>query len=435
MNVLLTGCRSYTALDLARRFRACGWNVFAADSVKFPVCRGSRAVKKLFHVPSPREGYREFIDALSAVIRVEGIDVLLPTSEEIFYIAHSREELARYCRVFCDDFEVLKSLHNKWTFSLRTEGMSVKTPATKLLTSTDRLAELGDPSAFVFKPVYSRFASEALLAPSRFPEGFAPSLERPWIAQRYVRGRELCSYHLAADGEITASGSYEPLYRLGQASGYYFKPVQREKIDSFAAELVRKLDFTGHVAFDYIEEEDGTLHVLECNPRATSGLHLAGTAGLMRPFGRMGEGVPETSAKKFFGEGAALGAVDCGREPGELSTDHAPNNRPAGLAGQVRPASPVTLKPAETPRMIGYAMLGNPFYHGFRPAGIRRWFSDFHKGRDVLFSREDPWVPLLHAGSLAETVFDSLRKRTAFKDAATADIEWDGEDLNGGPDA
>ncbi|SEF67118.1 ATP-dependent carboxylate-amine ligase [Paenibacillus sp. UNC499MF] len=432
MNVLLTGCRSYTALDLARRFRACGWNVFAADSVKFPVCRGSRAVKKFFHIPSPREGYREFIDALSAVIRTAGIDLLLPTSEEIFYIAHGREELARYCRVFCDDFDVLKSLHNKWTFSLHTEGKSVKTPATKLLTSAARLEELGDPSAFAFKPVYSRFASEALLAPSRLPAGFAPSVERPWIAQRYVRGRELCSYHLAADGKITASGSYEPLYRLGQASGYYFKPVHREKIDSFAAELVRKLDFTGHVAFDYIEEKDGTLHVLECNPRATSGLHLAGTAGLMKPFGGMREAVPETTAEKFLEEGAAPGAVYCGWKPGELSSHHAPDNRPAGSAGRAspsNPANPANPESAEAPRMIGYAMLGNPFYHGFGLSGIARWLSDFRSGRDVLFSREDPWVPLLHGGSLAETVFDSLRKRVAFKDAATADIEWDGEDL------
>ncbi|MGX4586276.1 ATP-dependent carboxylate-amine ligase [Paenibacillus chitinolyticus] len=428
MNVLLTGCRSYTALDLARRFRDSGWNVFAADSVKFPVCRGSRAVKEFFHVPSPREGYREFIAALTAIIRSAGIDLLLPTSEEIFYIAHGREELSRYCRVFCDDFDVLNSLHNKWTFSGLTEGMSASTPETKLLTSAAQLKELGDPSAFAFKPVYSRFASEALLAPSRLPEGFAPSTDRPWIAQRYIRGLELCSYHLAVDGEIAAYGSYEPSYRLGQASGYYFKPVHREKIDRFAAELVRKLDFTGHVAFDYIEEKDGTLHVLECNPRATSGLHLAGTAGLMKPFGAGGERLPEVTGEKLSAGGrtplenpAAIrirsGTPETPETPGTPGTPGTPET----------PGNPA---PAEAPSMIGYAMLANPFYHGFNPSGIGRWFNDFRHGRDVLFSRQDPWVPLLHAGSLAETVFDSLRRRIPFKDAATADIEWDGEALN-----
>ncbi|MEY9094118.1 ATP-dependent carboxylate-amine ligase [Paenibacillus sp. RC84] len=418
MNVLLTGCRSYAALDLARRFRDSGWNVYAADSVKFPVCRGSRAIKEFFHVPSPREGYREFIAALAAIIRSAGIDLLLPTSEEIFYIAHGREELARYCRVFCDDFEVLNSLHNKWNFSGLTEGMSAQTPETKLLISAAQLKELGDPSAFAFKPVYSRFASEALLAPSRLPEGFAPSAHRPWIAQRYIRGRELCSYHLAVDGEIAAYGSYEPLYRLGQASGYYFKPVHREKIDRFAAELVRKLDFTGHVAFDYIEDKDGTLHVLECNPRATSGLHLADTAGLMKPFGRRGERLSEvTEGKLFAGSRTSL------ENPAAIRISL------GSLGSPGSPGSPECPKPAEAPPMIGYAMLANPFYHGFSPSGIGRWFHDFRHGRDVLFSRQDPWVPLLHAGSLAETVFDSLRRRIPFKDAATADIEWDGEAL------
>ncbi|WP_405082770.1 ATP-dependent carboxylate-amine ligase [Paenibacillus chitinolyticus] len=413
MNVLLTGCRSYTALDLARRFRDSGWNVFAADSVKFPVCRGSRAVKEFFHVPSPREGYREFIAALAAVIRSAGIDLLLPTSEEIFYIAHGREKLARYCRVFCDDFEVLKSLHNKWTFSGLTEGMSAQTPETQLLTSAVQLNELGDPSAFAFKPVYSRFASEALLAPSRLPEGFEPSADRPWIAQRYIRGRELCSYHLAVDGEIAAYGSYEPLYRLGRASGYYFKPVHREKIDRFAAELVRKLDFTGHVAFDYIEDKDGTLHVLECNPRATSGLHLADTAELMKPFGPRGERLSEVTGGKHFAVGRT------------------PLENPAGIRISTgSTGSTGSAEHAEARPMIGYAMLANPFYHGFNPSGIGRWFNDFRHGRDMLFSRQDPWVPLLHAGSLAETVFDSLRRRISIKDAATADIEWDGEALN-----
>ncbi|GKS09683.1 hypothetical protein YDYSY3_06830 [Paenibacillus chitinolyticus] len=419
MNVLLTGCRSYTALDLARRFRDSGWNVFAADSVKFPVCRGSRAVKELFHVPSPREGCREFIAALAAIIRSAGIDLLLPTSEEIFYIAHEREELSRYCRVFCDDFEVLNSLHNKWTFSGLTEGMSARTPETKLLTSAAQLKELGDPSAFAFKPVYSRFASEALLAPSRLPEGFAPSADRPWIAQRYIRGLELCSYHLAVDGEIAAYGSYEPSYRLGQASGYYFKPIHREKIDRFAAELVRKLDFTGHVAFDYIEEKDGTLHVLECNPRATSGLHLAGTAGLMKLFGAGGERLPEVTGEKL-----SAGGRTSSENPAAIRIS------PGNPGISVNPRNPGIPAPAEAPPMIGYAMLANPFYHGFNPSGIGRWFNDFRHGRDVLFSRQDPWVPLLHAGSLAETVFDSLRRRIPFKDAATADIEWDGEALN-----
>ncbi|MFE4569541.1 ATP-grasp domain-containing protein [Paenibacillus chitinolyticus] len=431
MNVLLTGCRSYTALDLARRFRDSGWNVFAADSVKFPVCRGSRAVKEFFHVPSPREGCREFIAALAAIIRSAGIDLLLPTSEEIFYIAHGRKELSRYCRVFCDDFEVLDSLHNKWAFSGLTEGMSARTPETKLLTSAAQLKELGDPSAFAFKPVYSRFASEVLLAPSRLPEGFAPSPDRPWIAQRYILGLELCSYHLAVDGEIAAYGSYEPSYRLGQASGYYFKPVHREKIDRFAAELVRKLDFTGHVAFDYIEEKDGTLHVLECNPRATSGLHLAGTAGLMKPFGAGGERLPEATGGKLSAGGRTPlenpAAIRISRGSSRSSGDPG-NPGSSGSSGPQRNArNPV---PAETPPMIGYAMLANPFYHGFNPSGVGRWFNDFRHGRDVLFSRQDPWVPLLHAGSLAETAFDSLRRRIPFKDAATADIEWDGEALN-----
>ncbi|MVP01155.1 ATP-grasp domain-containing protein [Paenibacillus lutrae] len=395
MRVLITGARSYTALDMARRLQLGGCSVYAADCVRYPVSAGSRALTRCFYLSSPREDLQGFIRGLQAVIRRERIQLLLPSSEEILYLAPFLEELEADCRVFCAPFEQLKMLHNKWTFSQLTEECLIQTPETVLMRTPEDMAGLRLPAgSYVFKPVYSRFASRTVIAPERFPAGVKPSEEDPWIAQKYVRGRELCSYHLAVDGVIAAQSCYEPVYRLGKASGYYFEPVQHPRISSFAAELVRKLNFTGHISFDFIEEESGHLFVLECNPRSTSGLHLVSRRDFVKP------------VLEF---GLARASID-GIEP---LTDARLEEKTGGSATSAKP------------RMIAYAMLGNPFYHGLR--GVKRWLRDYGRAEDVLWDRADPWVIPYHVLSLAETVYDSLTRRISFKDAATANIEWDGE--------
>ncbi|WP_068774831.1 ATP-grasp domain-containing protein [Paenibacillus sp. FJAT-26967] len=395
MRVLLTGARSYTALDMARRLQLGGCSVYAADCVRFPVSAGSRALKGFFYLTSPREDLRGFIRGLQEVIRRERIQLLLPSSEEILYLAPFLEELEADCRVFCAPFEQLKMLHNKWTFSQLTSDCLIQTPETVLMLTPEDMSGLKLPaSSYVFKPVYSRFASRTVIAPAGLPHTVNPSPEDPWIAQKYVHGRELCSYHLAVDRVIAAESCYEPVYRLGKASGYYFEPVQHPRISNFAAELVRKLDFTGHISFDFIEEESGNVFVLECNPRSTSGLHLVSRHDFVKPL------LEFVRARASFD----------GDEP---LTD-------ARLEGRTARSAP-----SAKPRMIAYAMLGNPFYHGLR--GMKCWLRDYGRAGDVLWDRTDPWVIPYHVLSLVETVYDSLTRRISFKNAATANIEWDGE--------
>jgi len=47
----------------------------------------------------------------------------------------------------------------------------------------------------------------------------------------------------------------------------------REDLKEFAMAVVKRLNFTGQIAFDFISGEEGTF-VIECNPRATSGVFL-----------------------------------------------------------------------------------------------------------------------------------------------------------------
>ena len=89
-------------------------------------------------------------------------------------------------------------------------------PETWRLESRDDLARLELPSTqFVFKPVFSRFTAYTLVCPQPAAlAGLNPTPVRPWLAQRFVSGRERCSYLVTAKGQIRAHAVYEPRWRV-----------------------------------------------------------------------------------------------------------------------------------------------------------------------------------------------------------------------------
>jgi len=53
-----------------------------------------------------------------------------------------------------------------------------------------------------------------------------------------------------------------------------FRSIAHKKILKWVENFVQKTNFTGHLAFDFIELDDGRLFAIECNPRTTSGICL-----------------------------------------------------------------------------------------------------------------------------------------------------------------
>ncbi len=380
--VLVTGVRAPIALDLARQFFTAGFDVYAADSVRMPPCRVSRHVCHTFVVSEPRRDPRAFVDDLARIIAQHQIELLLPTCEEIFYLSRFRDHLPSDCLLFCAGFEMLASLHNKFQFIKLAEPCQVRVPKTLLLEETAQLDPfLSRVEDWVFKPVYSRFASFTLVGgPLAKVRALQPSLAVPWVAQQLIRGRELCTYSVALEGTLHAHACYHPRYRLKQSSGVYFEPLQHQAVEDFVRSFVARYRFTGQIGFDLIETEQQELYVLECNPRATSGAHLFAMDGMVALV----------------------------------------------LAG----SPPKTLVQQDgIPRMLAPVMLGYNLPKILMGGGRRQFFRDFKRAKQAGHTRLDPLPSYYQFGALFEVVGRSLKRRISLKDAATADIEWNGEPL------
>ncbi|AZK45156.1 hypothetical protein EIM92_02215 [Paenibacillus lentus] len=406
--ILLTGGRAPATLDLARQLAAAGHQVYMAESCPAHLCVHSRAIVRNYDVPKPNEDPDGYISALQEIILQEKIDGLIPTCEEIFFVARGLERLSQHCLVFTDSLNKLRRLHSKWDFIGRAREFGLLAPTTSLLTSQEDVkAALAVPGKWVFKPVYSRFGAKVFVVQTRAASTVAKgernkepdkaeipdetevlekmkhlSPQQPWVAQQFMEGTAYCSYSIAKQGKLTAHAVYPVRFTAGPGACISFEAVHHPDIDRWVEHFVSAEQFTGQISFDFIVTDDGQVYPIECNPRATSGLHL------FRAEDRIDQA--------FFHH--------------EEGAEQIITPRPGRKA------------------IISLAMLS----YGLR--SIRSWFKFkewlrlFMGGKDVVFRFRDPQPFLQQFKLLWWNAKVSRQQHISILEASTNDIEWNGEE-------
>jgi predicted ATP-grasp superfamily ATP-dependent carboligase len=270
-NVLLTLGRLPKALDLARGFAELGWRVFVAEPFKRHLVGASRTITRSHRVAAPVDGVQRYLDDLSRVIEAERIDLVLPVSEETPHVAFLHERLGRTATLFTMPPHAVLGLHDKHGFVRRASSAGLTVPETHALGEAAATA-LARSGPVVVKPIHScsgrgvRF----LAAGTDLPP---PSPDNPAIVQRFVPGEEFSSCSIAHDGRISST----VIYRAAQKSGSVavaFERVEHAAVDAWIRRFVASERWTGFIAFDIVVDATGVPWGIECNPRATSGLHF-----------------------------------------------------------------------------------------------------------------------------------------------------------------
>jgi len=379
MNILLTGGRAPATLELCRAFHHAQHHVFTAESVQGHLSQFSNSVRQNFLVPPPRQQTQVFIHSLQEIIQEVGADLLIPTCEEIFYVAAFRESLA--CRVFVDDFEKLAMLHNKWEFVKKARSFQLSVPETVLLNGPDDLRRaFSNWQALVIKPAYSRFAKKTLVLPSLQEALDQVSFEQnaPMLAQKYIAGKAISTYSICHNGHMAAHTAYESKFTAGRTGTVLLTHVEHEGIGAWVKTFVERIQFTGQIAFDFIEDPRGAFFVIECNPHAN--------------------GIP---AALFSSHPDFVSAI---LDP---------------ITECIHPA------PGFSTMMAGGMLLyGLPA--SLRNGQLTQWFHEFITSRDFIFRLNDPMPALLQFRSLFYYFKLARQKKISILEATMFDIEWNG---------
>ena len=276
--VLITNGRFPATLDLIRNFAKNGVKVVVAETTLFNYCSTSNANSKNVHIPSPRINEEAFINRLVEIMETENIDLFIPGWEDVITVS---KHLNRFKKgtVFTSEFSLISALHNKWEFSKLITRLGYKTPATFLINSKQDIENLPF-SSFYLKTCYSRASMGTYFIKNKNNLPKLNFQKEQVIAQEPVDGYQFCTYSICHNGKITAHTTYPFHYlRFDKTKSraklcLSFEETHHPKIYQFVEEFAEKTNYTGSLAFDIFEEPDGSLTILECNPRLTSGTTL-----------------------------------------------------------------------------------------------------------------------------------------------------------------
>ncbi len=361
MNILLTGTRSPVTRDLALAFAACGHQVHGIDSVEGSVARP--VLSSFNRCAAPAQQFDRFADDARSIVDRLTPDLIIPLCEDVF---HWRRASVPGWPLFAPDMGVLMQLHSKFAFNALAQSLGLPAPETQRLDGPT-----ARPEAHVFKPEFSRFGVSVRIKPRQAPQKAPPG--NPWLRQDWIDGEDVSAHAIARDGQLRALAVYRSAWRARGGASYHFDPVEPEiaqAVEAIMAALASALDLTGQIGCDLRRDHRGQLWLIECNPRATSGLHLLAHD-------------PEGLSAAF------IDGDDGGRRAG-------------------------------TPACLGPAMWLYGLPQAIATGRLGQWRHDFDRSRDVLAGRG--WAAA--ADTLAFTA-RAVRHGQSLQAAMTADIACD----------
>ena len=378
MRILLTGGRAPATLELARLLRASGAVLVLAESIPWSVSSFSFAFSKRYSVPPPRQNSLLFVHRILDIVRKEGIELIIPTCEEIFHLVQHEDLIRPFVELFAPDFPLLRKLHNKYDFIELIGDIGLTAPPTISLTSCQQLMEHVEKYGLehVYKPQWSRFATHTHLSPPdcRWVSEAQIAESTPWVAQKRVFGQQFCTYSWFSNGRLLLHCNYPMQFHSATGASLVFEHQDHPQLKHWVETFGQKTKVTGQIAFDFIIDENNVPMAIECNPRLTSGIHC------------------------FYGST-------------EMTT---------ALKMNVV-LSPVPMAVALKVVLLVFAP------SEIRMNGFRNWLQRMYKSRGVLFRWTDPF-PLFGCGiSYLLLLWRAFRYGISTMEASTVDIEWNGE--------
>lgn len=293
MKVLVTGLFEPAAVLAIRRLGEMGYEVVAAEGHRLAYAGFSKHVHRRLRVPNMRYEPARYAEAILRELETGTYDYYFPNYEEIILLSHHRDRLLAATKSLMMDTQTLLTLHDKTRLAAMARELGIATPETfapkSLAEARAIIAKIDLPAvikmrqtsgAAGFRIVRSRKDFEAqytdVVKVNRLPESDLPMI------QQFVEGPTTCTLHLCSSGRVVGEVMYQGIRTMPRSGG---TTVCRESrpdpaCQAEAAKIVRHLNYTGFVGFDFvIQQGTGKPFLVDGNCRITPGVAMAHQGG------------------------------------------------------------------------------------------------------------------------------------------------------------
>jgi predicted ATP-grasp superfamily ATP-dependent carboligase len=357
-------------LDLARSFARSGWRVIVAEPFGMHLCRMSRAVHRSVRVSAPAEDAGAYLDQLARLVEEESVDLVVPVSEESMHVASLAGRVRSDVAVFAPPARDLLDLHDKLAFNRKAGALGLDVPRTW---GADDGARPAPGTPVVLKPRHS--CSGRAVRRLVWDGSLRSAADE--IVQERLAGPELSAFGIARDGQLRVSVVYRARVVSGSVAVCFERLDDQADVEHWVSEFVQRSRHTGFIAFDFMRDGDGTARAIECNPRATSGIHFVDV---------------EVLADLVTAPSAAPVSRNPYRQAGRLVESYSCFTELLGALPDWREA--------------------------------RRILAELRQARDVSWSPRDPWPFLLMTVNTWPIIRRAMSARQSFAEVAVRDLEW-----------
>lgn len=269
---LLTLGRLPKALDVAIALHGAGWRVIVAEPSQWHLARVSRSVSKCFAVTSPNDDQAAYVQDLLNIIRSQSVSLVVPISEEALHATLIEDKLPDGVALFSMPHETLRCLHDKSRFIKLAVSYDLAVPQTHLLGSKEA-EELAQAEDYIIKPVCT-CSGQGLQICKRGDTLPAASELPASVVQSFLGGALKSSFSIAHEGRVIGSVVYRAAILSGTVAVAFERLAEESDIENWISSFVKRSNYSGFISFDFIEDANGQPRAIECNPRATSGIHF-----------------------------------------------------------------------------------------------------------------------------------------------------------------
>ena len=175
----------------------------------------------------------------------QSIDYLIPTYDEVYFVAKHKAVLSEHATVFCDDIETIDQLNNKQKFIAWMDSIGLNVPQTTVIdTKSDYLERLNQgeiPYPHILKPIYTGGGVEVLKI-QNIEQAIKADAMFPSLVQEFIEGEGFCTFGIAHQGQLSCHAIYKPLYIFREnGAAICFKAIDDPAILGFTSTIVANL--------------------------------------------------------------------------------------------------------------------------------------------------------------------------------------------------